>query len=150
MVGGLLLLLNVFSGRDTGGLEPDSQASGPGTFESAPGNPPSSGATDGPNLTREIDVDDAALVKGLAQGNVAFVYATKQPPAGLRALQEEFGPFDPEVAAAGQTVFLVHRPGAGGILALAWKRRLQVSSDTDPQLTDFVKAWLGKGEGRTE
>jgi hypothetical protein len=146
VVGGLLLLLNVFSSRDTGDLATSNN--GPGQLESAPGNPPSSGATDGPNLVRETDVGDPALVKALAQGNVALVYGSAKPPAGLADLREQLtGPFDPELAAAGQVAFLVHRPGTQGIVALAWKRRLTVTSPTDPALKDFIDVWVGKGEG---
>lgn len=150
VVVGLIVLLNVFSGRDSAELQTGPEARGPGTLESTPGNPPSSGPADGPNLTRETLVDNAALVTGLSQGNVALVYDGGKPPGGLTDLQERLGPFDPELAAAGQTVFLVQRPGVEGVIALAWKRRLEVDSPTDPQLEDFVETWIGKGEGNTE
>ena len=61
-------------------------------------------------------------------------------------MQEEVsGPFDPELAAAGQAVILAERPGLEGVQALAWRRRLVASGPDDPKLQEFAEAWLGQG-----
>ena len=53
-------------------------------------------------------------------------YDAKRPPAALRALQRDVsGPFDAEVAAAGQQVILARRAGAGPATAAAWRRLLR-------------------------
>jgi Protein of unknown function (DUF3105) len=85
------------------------------------------------------------LRHALALGNVVLRYRGKQPPRGLRQLQDQLtGPFDAEIAAAGQAVILA--PGAGsGVEALAWGRRLRAASASDPQLRAFTEAWLGDG-----
>jgi hypothetical protein len=81
---------------------------------------------------------------------VALVYGSADPPAELTQVREDAtGPFDPELAAAGQMAFLVHRKGVTGVQALAWKRRLEVPSPSDPRLREFIDTWLGKGEGGT-
>jgi hypothetical protein len=151
VVGGLFLLLSVFSGRDSAELGGGTTAQGPGAFETDPGDPPSSGPTGAPNLIAETVVDDAVLVQALSIGDVALVYGTRKPPPGLAALRERLvgGPFDPELAAAGQMAVLIRRPGVDGIVALAWQRRLQVSSADDPVLAEFIEKWLGAGRGNT-
>lgn len=145
---GLFGLLTLFSSRDTGDLSDGRDAaSGPGVAETAPGDPPTSG-TKGGNPRREGAVPDAVLVRALAAGDVALVYGTAKPPPDLRRLRDDAtGPFDPELAAAGQMALLVRREGVDGVQALAWKRRLEVGAPTDPRLREFVEAWLGKGEG---
>lgn len=145
---GLVGLLTIFRDRDSAGLAGDAAtAQGPGVLESAPGDPPTSGAPGG-NLQRETSVPDPVLIRALATGDVALVYGTPEPPAQLRRLRKAAtGPFDPELAAAGQMAFLVQRKGVKGIQALAWKRRLQVQSPADPRLREFIDAWLGKGRG---
>ncbi len=123
---------------------------GPGALETAPGDPPTSGAKGG-NLQREGEVADPVLLRALATGDVALVYGTAKPPSALVELRDEAtGPFDPELAAAGQMAFLVQRRGVTGIQALAWKRRLAVPNADDPRLREFIDTWLGKGEGSTE
>jgi hypothetical protein len=147
---GLVGLLAIFHGRDSADLTTGGRtapAQGPGTLETAPGDPPTSG-TPGGNLQRELDVPDPVLVRALATGDVALVYGTPKPPPELEQMREDAtGPFDPELAAAGQMAFLVHREGVSGVQALAWKRRLTVESAADPRLREFVDAWLGKGDG---
>lgn len=146
VVGGVLVLMSVFSGKDASQLEGAGAPQGPGTYEPRPGEPPTSGPADGPNLTGEVDVEDGALVTALALGNVALVYGTRAPPPRLLALRERLaGPFDAELAAAGQMAFLVRRPGTEGIVALAWQRRLEVADASDPALADFVEYWIGRG-----
>jgi hypothetical protein len=146
--GGLVGLLALFHNRDEAGLSAQT-VQGPGALESEPGDPPSFG-TPGGNLQREREVPDPALLRALATGDVALVYGTAHPPAELVQLREDAtGPFDPELAAAGQMAFLVHRKGVTGIEALAWKRRLSVPSAADPRLREFIDTWLGKGQGKT-
>lgn len=143
---GLVGLLALFHGRDSAGLSGGAAApQGPGTPEAAPGDPPTSGAPGG-NLQRETEVADPVLVKALSIGDVALVYGTAKPPPELVRLRDDAtGPFDPELAAAGQMAFLVRRQGVTGVQALAWKRRLAVAGPTDPRLREFIDAWLGKG-----
>lgn len=146
--GGLVGLLALFHNRDEAGLSAQT-VQGPGALESEPGDPPSFG-TPGGNLQREREVPDPALLRALATGDVALVYGTAHPPAELVQLREDAtGPFDPELAAAGQMAVLIRRPGVDGIVALAWQRRLQVSSADDPVLAEFIEKWLGAGRGNT-
>jgi hypothetical protein len=80
----------------------------------------------------------------VALGNVVLRYPGSKPPAALRQIQDELtGPFDAEIAAAGQSVILA----AGGptVEALAWGRRLPASTPGDPELRTFAEAWLGAG-----
>jgi hypothetical protein len=157
-----LALIVVLASRDPSGV---STASGPGTLlpdrgdrrlpASAPA--PSSAAADppasGPHHVAAVRRDGTALsddqiLTALAAGNVVVAFAGAQPPAALRRLQRATaGAFTPDLAAAGQAVILDRRPGAGGIVALAWRRRLRTGDPADPALTDFVNAWLGQGSG---
>lgn len=148
---GLFGLLLLFNGRDSGEVSTEA-AQGPGVLEQEPGDPPTSGEPGTDNLQREGDVEDAALLQALSLGNVALVYGSGQPPPELEQLREETigGSFDPELAAAGQMVVLVRRENVDGVQALAWKRRLEAQSPADPQLRQFVEAWLGRGRGNTE
>jgi hypothetical protein len=82
--------------------------------------------------------------QALAAGNVVLRYRGERPPQALRELQEELtGPFDAEIAAAGQAVILA--AGGDGVEGLAWGRRLQARSPDDPELRAFAEAWLGAG-----
>ena len=75
-------------------------------------------------------------------------YDADRPPAALRKLQDEVsGPFDAEVAAAGQQVILARRDGAGPATAAAWRRLLRVDDPADPRLREFAEAWIGRGAG---
>ena len=123
---------------------------GPGTLEDSgsPGDPPTSGTPGAASLTGEGDVDDPALLEALSIGDVALVYGSAKPPPALVQLRDDAtGAFDPELAAAGQMAFLVRRAGVKGVQALAWQRRLEVDDPGDPQLREFIDAWLGKGRG---
>jgi len=147
---GLFGLLSLFNGRDGGSVSTQA-ATGPGSFETAPGDPPTSGEPGTDNLQREGAVEDPVLLAALSIGDIALVYGTPKPPPELVALREDAtGPFDPELAAAGQMAFLVRRPGVAGVQALAWQRRLETENPADPQLRQFIDAWLGKGRGNTE
>ena len=147
VAGGLLGLLTLFNDRDSAGLSSE-PAQGPGVREEQPGDPPTSGEVGGTKLEGEGTVSDAVLVDALAIGNVALVYGGAQPPPELVALRDDaIGPFDTGLAAAGQMVFLVRRPGIDGVQALAWQRRLETADPADPLLREFIDAWLGKGRG---
>ena len=77
-------------------------------------------------------------------GNVVLRYSGSRPPAALRELQDELtGPFDAEIAAAGQAVILAG--GGKTVEALAWGRRLRARTPGDPALRTFAEAWLGEG-----
>jgi hypothetical protein len=80
-------------------------------------------------------------------GNVVLRYAGSRPPAALRELQDELtGPFDAEIAAAGQAVILAG--GGKTVEALAWGRRLRARTPGDPALRTFAEAWLGEGAAK--
>jgi hypothetical protein len=82
--------------------------------------------------------------QALALGNVVLRYRGARPPAPLRELQDELtGPFDAEIAAAGQAVILAG--GGKTIEALAWGRRQRARKPGDPALRTFAEAWLGEG-----
>jgi hypothetical protein len=107
--------------------------------------PPTSG-THQPDLVardrRELTADQ--IIHALELGNVVILYDQQQPPADLVRLQEEVsGPFDAELAAAGQAVILARRGGAGPATALAWRRVLR--TDDPAALREFAEAWLGVG-----
>ena len=82
--------------------------------------PPTSGAHEPRNVTSEAKVDDATLLTTLELGDIVIAYPQARRPAALERLREDLaGPFDVELAALGQMVILVHRPGLVGIQALA-------------------------------
>lgn len=153
---GLFALVTVFSQRDSGGVA-DRASSGPGTLEPertgpppTEGDPPTSGAHEQLNLTREGRLDAGELLTALEQGNVVVFHPGAEPPQALRRLQEDVsGPFDAELAAAGQMLVLARWPGLEDVQALAWRRRLVASGPDDPQLRAFAEAWLGQGRGKT-
>jgi Protein of unknown function (DUF3105) len=133
VVGAVLLLQS----RDDAGVR---KAAGPGEKVAArcPGQPAS--------LTRDkrpLTADQ--LRHALELGDIVLRYRGAQPPAALRSLQDQLtGPFDAEIAAAGQAVILA--PGApSGVEALAWGRRQRARSPSDPLLREFTEAWLGEG-----
>jgi hypothetical protein len=153
-----LILIIVLASRDSSQVDPGNAAgpgvlesdrgaqvvtSGPDTPASAPDKPP----TSGPHRETPVNADrnaltDDQLLTALAQGNVVIAYEGEAPAA----VQEEVsGPYDPELAAAGQAVILAKRPGVGAPQALAWRRRLVASGPDDPKLREFAEAWLGQG-----
>lgn len=157
VLGGAAGLLAVFSARDDAGLT-EPAASGPGKLEpdkgaAHDGRAPdsrelaTSGAHEPRLLARDQQgIDGNALLHALELGNVVIAYPDRRTPAALRALQEDVtGGYDPEIAAAGQAVILARVPGIASITALAWRRKLAVDTPDDPQLREFVDAWLGEG-----
>ena len=114
--------------------------------------PPASGPHR-PQLPRgdERRLSDDELLHALELGNVALAYDARRPPPALRRLREEVaGPYDVELAAAGQAVLLVAHPAADGVTALAWARRLRTGDPGDRALRDFTEHWLGQGAARGE
>ena len=153
---GVLGLMSYFTARDDAGV---AQGTGPGeafadrcarhgTAGGAPSSRPPTSGTHRPALIRRDGrrVGDDELLHALELGNVVLAYRTERPPPALRALQEELaGPFDPELAAAGQAVVLARRDDAEGIVALAWRHAQRARSARDPALRAFAEHWLGRG-----
>jgi hypothetical protein len=96
-------------------------------------------------ITRDArPLSEDQIRQATSLGNVVVRYPGSRPPAALRQLQDELtGPFDAEIAAAGQAVILAG--GGDSIEALAWGRRQRASTPDDPQLRTFAEAWLGEG-----
>jgi hypothetical protein len=154
-------LISVLAARDSsqvggpagpGELQPDNGAErlgadAPATPASPPADPPTSGPHKPEAVTRQnVELSDDQLLTALELGNVVIAYDAADPPPALVQLQEDTaGPFDPELAAAGQAVILTRRTGAGGLIALAWRRKLTTDSPGDPKLHEFVEAYLAQG-----
>jgi Protein of unknown function (DUF3105) len=154
VVAGLAGLLLAFSARDDaeitaapagpGELQPDRGAEHvEGTDAPVPAQPPTSGPHAETLVTRdrrELSVDE--LLHALELGNVVLLYPGRTPPAALEQVQEDVaGPFDAELAAAGQAVILARHDGP--MAALAWRRILE--SDDPAALRGFAESWLGVG-----
>jgi hypothetical protein len=109
-------------------------------------DPPASGPHSGALVTRDRrPISDDQLVSALALGDVVILYEGSPDPELVRLQREVAGPFDAEVAAAGQAVILARRAGAGAATALAWKRILRASDPAEPALREFAEFWLGRG-----
>ena len=137
LAGGFGLLL-FFVARDDAPVEEG------GTTTVAPGP----GQGDGAAVARELPLGRRAeLTRALRAGNVVLVHGASAPPPALTALAADVsgGPPDPALREAGQQVILARRPGARGVVALAWGRTLRAASPADPQLRRFAEAWLGRG-----
>jgi hypothetical protein len=150
-VTGLALL---FASRDdsqvggaTAGLDRD-LGSGHGSRADASAEFPTSGPHRPDLVTRDRrKLTNDQLLHALELGNVVVFYDSFDP--ALRRLQREVaGPFDAEIAAAGQAVILAPREGAGPATALAWRASLRARSATDPELLRFVEDRLGTGVGQ--
>jgi hypothetical protein len=154
VLAGLAGLLLVFSARDEpeiaaapagpGALQPDRGARHVAETETPlPAAPPTSGPHAPVLVTRDrraLTTDE--LLHALELGNVVLLYPGRTPPASLVSVQEEVaGPFDAELAAAGQAVVLA--PHDGPMRALAWRRVLE--TDDPAALREFAEAWLGVG-----
>jgi hypothetical protein len=156
-VAGLVGLMLLLSARDDsqlsaapagpGELQPDRGASHDAAAQPSGGTPPTSGTHRPDLVTRDrTTVTDDQLIQALELGNVVILYDAPDPGTALERLQDEVaGPFDAELAAAGQAVILARRPGAGPATALAWRRILKTDDSTDPNLRAFAEAWLGRG-----
>ncbi len=113
-------------------------------------DPPTSGAYVPTPITRDgAVVSDYQLLTVLAAGDVVFVYGTRTPPAGLRAVARSVtAAFTPKLAAGGGAVILARyarRIPAGDVVALAWTRMLRTSAGDVAGLRAFAQAYLGRG-----
>jgi Protein of unknown function (DUF3105) len=148
-VAGLIALALAFNARDDAGLAEAPE--GPGELQAVgEGEWPTSGEHERALVTRDRrELTDDQILTALELGNVVILYDAAEPAAALVRLQDEVaGPFDAEVAAAGQAVILARRAGAGPATALAWRRVLEAADAGDPRLREFAEAWLGRGLGR--
>jgi hypothetical protein len=120
---------------------------GPGQVQPEGADPPASGPHGDELVTRDrAAITDDQLVRALELGNVVILYDGARPAPALVRLQKDVaGPFDAELAAAGQAVILAPRAGAGPATALAWKRILRTGDPADPALREFAEFWLGRG-----
>jgi hypothetical protein len=143
-VGAVAVGVLVFSSRDDSQLA--GAAEGPGEVQPDGASPPASGKHTDALVTRDrTRLSDDQLVNALALGDVVILYDGARPDPALVRLQKDVaGPFDAELAAAGQAVILAPRSGAGPATALAWKRILRAQPD-DPALHEFAEFWLGRG-----
>jgi hypothetical protein len=146
-LGGFVLVLLFFEGRDNSQVPGDPQAAqvpGQAVANQPRAQAPAAIRRDG----GETRLSQDQLLHALELGDVVLLYGTRAPPQQLRALQRKItGPFDPVLAANGAAVILAYRPGTDGVTALAWKRRLQAPSPADPAIEDFADYWLGRGAG---
>ena len=142
--GVVAVVVFVFSARDESDLS--SAPAGPGQVQPEGADPPASGPHTDALVThdrRPLSRDQ--LVNALALGDVVILYDGAAPAPALVKLQRAVaGPFDAELAAAGQAVILAPRKGAGPATALAWKRILR-ADPADSSLQDFAEFWLGRG-----
>jgi hypothetical protein len=120
---------------------------GPGQVQPEGSDPPASGPHEDALVTRDRrPITDDQLVGAVELGNVVILYDAPKPPPALVRLQEDVaGPFDAELAAAGQAVILARREGAGPATALAYERILRADDPADPELREFAEFWLGRG-----
>ena len=153
-VAGLIALAVAFNARD----DPEvASATGPGELQPDRGSGHDAAAnagdefpTSGPHRAELITRDrrrltDDQILHALELGNVVILYDGAPPTA----VQEEVaGPFDAEVARAGQAVILARRDGAGPATALAWRHVYRADDASDPGLREFAEAWLGRGLGK--
>jgi Protein of unknown function (DUF3105) len=131
-----------------GDLQPNRGASHSGPAEVSGDDPPTSGTHEPRLVTRDRrPISDDQLIHALELGDVVILYDSREPPAALERLQDDVmgGPFDAEVAAAGQAVILARRAGAGSATALAWRRILRADDPADPAFREFAEYWLGRG-----
>ena len=103
-------------------------------------------ATIGEDRATPGTVAPDATGRTLEQGNVVFVYGDPAHREPLRALAADIsGPPDEALIHAGQSVLVQRKPGAGNVVAEAYRRRLEVASPRDPALRAFAEHWLGRG-----
>jgi Protein of unknown function (DUF3105) len=159
-IGLIVLVSGFFANRDQAGVS--GSGTGPGqTFadlgdaQLRPGqprpaydsNPPTSGAHIAQAVNRDgAPLSDDQLLQALEVGDVVIFYGTRQPPPGLEQFAHSVAPgFTPALAATGDAVIVAPRQGTSGLVAVAWTHLLRVASPKDPQLSDFVGVWLGRG-----
>jgi hypothetical protein len=148
-IAGLIGLAVAFNARDDAPVSGPEQ--GPGEVqEVGEGEWPTSGEHRRELVTRDRrELTDDQILSALEVGNVVILYEGREPAPALTRLQADVaGPFDAEVAAAGQAVILGRRDGAGPATALAWRRVLETDDPADPRLREFTEAWLGRGMGK--
>lgn len=166
VVAGLGGLLLAFSSRDDAGLGGDGAApvqSGPGELQPDRGARHGAAApelradalpTSGEHQPAGLGRDRTALsadqwLHALELGNVIFAYGGPRPPAPLVRLQEELaGPYDPELAAAGQSIVLARVPGLAVPAAVSWRRLLALPDPGNEDARRFADAHLGTGAPR--
>jgi hypothetical protein len=155
-VGAVAAVFLIAGGRDEpqvtgpqgpGELQPNRGASHSGQAQASGDDPPTSGTHRPDLVTRDRrPITDDQLIHALELGDVVILYDAPDPGAALERLQEDVaGPFDAELAAAGQAVILARRAGAGPATALAWRRILRADDSSDPRLREFTEHWLGRG-----
>ena len=130
-----------------GELQPDRGAAHDGPAQVPAGELPTSGTHQPDLVTRDRRrLTDDQIIHALELGNVVLLYDAPDPGTALEAVQEEVaGPFDAELAAAGQAIVLARRTSAGAVTALAWRRMLQSPDSADPRVREFAETWLGAG-----
>jgi hypothetical protein len=133
--------------QGVGTLEPDQGSAhhkAPAGFRYA-SDPP----TSGPHLPVKIpargSLSTDALLHALEVGDVVLVYGSDADGSKLAALRDDVAGDDPALVGAGQAILLDRRAGTSGVVALAWRRLLRVSSANDPRLREFAQSWLGHG-----
>ena len=144
---GLVLLLGgqddaeIGTAQGPGELRPDRGAAHGGPARASGDEPPTSGTHSPDLVTRDRrPLTDDQLIHALELGNVVILAERIEPE--LATVQEEVaGPFDAEVAAAGQAVILARRDGP--TTALAWRRLLR--TDDPAELQAFADEWLASG-----
>ena len=162
VVGGVVALLAVFQSRDDAGLA-GSGSEGPGQLHpdrgarhgaSAPevsaAELPTSGEHAAAAVPRDgMDLTGDEWLHALELGNVILAYGSDEPGEALLRLQEDLaGSYDPELAAAGQSVILAHLDGLAQPTAVAWRRTLEFQDPAAPEVREFIEAWLGTGAPR--
>jgi hypothetical protein len=162
LAAGVVGLVVVFASRDDaqvgaaaggpGQLQPDRGArhlAADARADVPAGSLPTSGAHRPVLIPRDRRrLSDDAIIHALELGDVVVLYDAATLPPALQALQADAtGPFDAELAAAGQAIVLARRDGAGPATALAWRHVLRAEDAGDPRLRDFAEAWLGRGAG---
>jgi Protein of unknown function (DUF3105) len=113
-------------------------------------NPPTSGAhvpdiptSNGAELTND------QLLEVLELGDVVIMYGSPTPPPGLEALARQVAPpFNPALVATGAQLIFARRPGAKGLIGLAWAHMIRTTSVADPMLKVFAQYWIGRGAPR--
>lgn len=144
---GLVLVLGsrddaeVAPAQGPGELRPDRGAAHDGPARPEGDEPPTSGTHRPELVTRDRrPLTDDQLIHALELGNVVIL-AERIDPELIAVQRAVTGPFDAEVAAAGQAVILARHDGP--TTALAWRRLLR--TDDPAELQAFAEAWLGRG-----